>query len=84
MSRTSCSAASGASPSLSAHGRYVAFSSFTSDIVVGDTNDAFDMFARDRQLHQTRRVSVTSGGAQAEGGGSFSPATSSSMTRRQP
>jgi Tol biopolymer transport system component len=67
-------AAPAASPSLSANGRYVAFASFASDIVAGDTNDAFDVFVRDRRLGTTTRVSVDSSGAEAQGGGSFQPA----------
>lgn len=69
-------AAFAASPSLSANGRYVAFASFASDIVAGDTNDTFDIFVRDRRLGTTIRVSVDSSGAEAQGGGSFQPAIS--------
>lgn len=74
-------AASASSPSLSANGRYVAFASFQSDIVSGDTNDAFDVFVRDRRLRTTTRVSVDSAGAQAVGGGSFQPSISSDGQR---
>ncbi len=52
-------------PAVSAHGRYVAFSSFASNLVPGDTNGSFDVFVRDQLTHQTRRVSVGPGGAQA-------------------
>jgi len=50
--------------SVSADGRYVAFISLASDLVSGDTNDALDIFVRDRQAGITTRVSVDSGGAQ--------------------
>ena len=52
-------------PSISANGRYVAFHSVTSNLVRGDTNRAFDIFVRDRKTHQTRRVSVSDRGLQA-------------------
>ncbi len=51
-------------PSISADGRYVAFDSFASDLVGGDTNGAFDVFVHDRQTGATERVSVDSGGAE--------------------
>ena len=57
-------------PAISANGRYVAFSSFASDIVPGDTNGVFDVFVRDRRAGTTTRVSVDSSGAEAEGGDS--------------
>ena len=60
---------------VSAYGRYVAFCSVASNLVAGDTNDAQDVFVRDRRTHVTRRVSVGPGGAQAKGG-SFDPAIS--------
>ena len=52
-------------PAISAHGRYVAFASYASNLVAGDTNDTGDVFVRDRVAHVTRRVSVGPGGAQA-------------------
>ena len=52
-------------PSLSADGRFVAFQSFASDLVAGDTNGASDVFVRDVQLGTTERVSVGAGGLQA-------------------
>ena len=51
---------------LSADGRFVAFSSQSGQLVRGDTNDAFDVFVRDRQERTTTRVSVTSTGAQSD------------------
>ncbi len=54
-------------PSISADGRYVAFSSSASNLVPGDTNEREDVFVRDRLSGTTTRVSVTSGGTQANG-----------------
>ena len=56
-------------PSLSADGRLVAFVSFSSNLVPGDTNRWEDVFVHDRATRTTRRVSVDSEGAQ---GNSFS------------
>jgi archaellum component FlaF (FlaF/FlaG flagellin family) len=50
---------------LSADGRYVAFASVASNLVSKDTNHIGDIFVRDRVTHRTRRVSVSSRGAQA-------------------
>lgn len=63
------------SPSVSADGRYVAFSSYASNLVRGDTNDTSDVFVRDLVTGQTRRVSLASDGGQANGG-SFDPSIS--------
>ncbi|MBA3264841.1 MAG: PD40 domain-containing protein [Nocardioidaceae bacterium] len=62
-------------PAVSADGRYVAFRSYASNLVAGDTNGAPDVFVRDRVRHVTRRVSVGAGGAQANAH-SYSPAVS--------
>jgi len=51
-------------PSISADGRYVAFTSWASDLVSGDTNQLFDVFVHDRQTGTTQRVSVNSAGMQ--------------------
>jgi DNA-binding CsgD family transcriptional regulator len=73
-------------PSISADGRYVAFDSAASDLVPNDTNgkapglvsdQSFaglvptDVFIRDRTANTTTRVSVATGGAQAEGSSAF-------------
>ncbi len=50
-------------PSISADGRFVAFTSFASNLVSGDTNDSSDVFVHDRQTGATTRVSVDSSGA---------------------
>jgi Tol biopolymer transport system component len=52
-------------PSISGDGRYVAFHSDATNLVDGDTNFTHDIFVRDRELSQTRRVSVNSLGAQS-------------------
>jgi Tol biopolymer transport system component len=62
-------------PTISGNGRFVAFTSLASNLVPGDTNDAADVFVRDRRRETTRRVSVRSNGAQAKGG-SFNPSIS--------
>ncbi|MFA5508567.1 MAG: hypothetical protein WC314_13355 [Vulcanimicrobiota bacterium] len=51
--------------SLSADGRYVAFTSDANNLVLGDTNRNLDVFVHDRQTAQTTRVSLEPGGAQA-------------------
>lgn len=54
-------------PAVSSDGRYVAFRSLASNLVVGDTNNVADVFVRDRVGVTTTRVSLTSGGVQASG-----------------
>jgi len=54
-------------PSISADGRYVAFESFASNLVPGDTNGKRDVFVHDRLTGQTARVSVASDGTQGNG-----------------
>jgi Tol biopolymer transport system component len=51
-------------PSISGDGRYVAFESYASDLVPGDTNNRLDCFVYDRVLGTTTRVSVNSSGVQ--------------------
>ncbi|PZS25554.1 MAG: hypothetical protein DLM59_19960 [Pseudonocardiales bacterium] len=53
------------SVAISADGRYLAFASAASNLVPGDTNDASDVFVRDRRTGSTSRVSVADSGAQA-------------------
>src|SRR6185436_3877444 len=45
-------------PALSAGGRFVAFQSLASNLVLGDTNGVADVFVHDRDLGTTLRVSV--------------------------
>ena len=52
--------------SISADGRYVAFTSFASNLVSGDTNNLQDIFVYDRFTHATERVTNGIGGAQAD------------------
>ncbi|MCJ7510740.1 MAG: hypothetical protein MUP14_07635 [Dehalococcoidia bacterium] len=49
---------------ISADGRYVAFHSYASNLVPGDTNDFADVFVHDRQAGATELVSVDSAGNQ--------------------
>ncbi len=59
-------------PQISNDGRYVVFQSTATNLVTGDTNEAEDVFVRDRQTNITTRASVTSAGGQgALGRGSF-------------
>ena len=55
--------------SLSADGRYVAFSSTATNLAPGDTDDGNDVYVRDRQLGTTTLVSVSSAGVKADSGG---------------
>ncbi|GAA4703692.1 hypothetical protein Prum_021440 [Phytohabitans rumicis] len=54
-------------PAISADGRYITFSSSAGNLVRGDTNEAMDVFVRDRLAGTTTRVSVSSTGGQADG-----------------
>jgi len=49
-------------PSISGDGRYVAFHSEASDLVLNDLNTALDVFVTDLQANTTTRVSVESDG----------------------
>ncbi len=53
-------------PSISADGRYVAFQSSASDLIADDTNGSYDVFVRDRQQGETRRVSISSAGIEGD------------------
>jgi Tol biopolymer transport system component len=53
---------------ISGDGRYVAFWSFASNLVPGDTNGTSDVFVRDRLTGAIERVSVDSRERQATGG----------------
>jgi len=59
-------------PSISADGRFIAFSSYASNLVPGDTNTCYtescqDIFVHDRVAGTTQRVSVSDSGSQADG-----------------
>ena len=54
-------------PSISANGRFVAFQSQAPNLARGrDTNHTIDIFVHDRKTGKTKRVSVSSAGAQAD------------------
>lgn len=63
-------------PSISGNGRYVVFESAATNLVPADTGGFWDIFLRDRQTGATTRLSVSSGGGQANFN-SFNPAVSS-------
>jgi len=52
-------------PAISSDGRYVAFISDASNLVVGDTNNGPDVFVHDLVTGETTRVSVASDGSEA-------------------
>jgi len=54
-------------PSISDDGRFVAFKTLASNLVLGDTNGIRDLFVHDRVTGQTTRVNVNSAGEQANG-----------------
>jgi Tol biopolymer transport system component len=62
-------------PALDRTGRFVAFESSATNLVVGDTNAAFDVFLRDRRAGSTVRVSLGANGVQGDDF-SISPALS--------
>ncbi|MCC7421967.1 MAG: cadherin domain-containing protein [Planctomycetaceae bacterium] len=51
-------------PSISADGHFVAFDSYASNLVTGDTNFSNDIFVRDRTGATTERVSISTAGVQ--------------------
>jgi hypothetical protein len=63
--------------SLSSNGSVVAFGSYATNLVAGDTNDVIDVFVHDRDAGETTRASISSAGVQANDE-SFSPSISSS------
>ena len=68
---TSGNSASG-EPTISADGRFVAFSSSASNLVAGDTNNASDVFVRDLGTGTTALVSVNRNGVSGNGA-SYTP-----------
>lgn len=54
-------------PSISADGRFVAFPSVATNLVVSDGNAEQDVFVHNRQRGTTRRVSVSSADEEADG-----------------
>ena len=67
-------------PSISADGRYVAFDSWSANLVAADTNEAQDVFVRDLTAGTTVRVSVASDGSQAATGGWLAALSSDGST----
>jgi Tol biopolymer transport system component len=55
------------SPAISSDGRFVAFQSDATNLVLNDTNNRSDIFVHDRLAGTTARVSVDSDGKQANG-----------------
>ncbi len=64
------------SPSISADGRYVAFASNATNLIVGDDNASTDVFVHDRQSGSTTMASITPAGLPGNAD-SHSPALSS-------
>jgi Tol biopolymer transport system component len=60
---------------ISGNGRFVAFGSFATNLVPGDTNGAWDIFVRDRATNTTSRISLANDGSQGNGP-SFAPTVS--------
>ena len=58
----------GSKPALSEDGKRLAFYSFASTIVPGDTNGLWDVFVYDRTSSATARVSLTSSGSERNQG----------------
>ncbi len=75
--------ANGASmaPSLSAHGRYVVFSSAATDLVSSDSNGKVDVFLRDRKSGEMERVSEAADGTAADGDSWFPVISSDGLIR---
>lgn len=64
----SCDPDDGANgPAISDDGRYVSFTSKSTNLVPGDTNGLHDVFVRDRERHTTVRVSVATDGTEMRG-----------------
>ncbi len=57
--------------SMTSDGRFVAFNSSASNLVIGDSNGVADVFLRDRALGITERVSVSSLAGQGNGMSEF-------------
>ena len=62
--------------SISATGRFVAFSDNAPSLVEGDRNFRYDVFVRDRVRGETTRVSVSSAGAEGNDDAGFFPSIS--------
>lgn len=83
ISKSSTGAAGNAGshePSISADGQVVAFRSYASNLVPGDTNKDTDAFVHDVRTGTTKRVSVNSAGAQVDGVGATNQVGSPSIS----
>ncbi len=58
-------------PTISGDGRYIAFESWSSNLVPNDTNFTGDIFVRDRQTNSIALVSLSNNGTQGNGPSSF-------------
>lgn len=58
-------------PEISGDGRWVAFPSYASNLVLSDTNGIDDIFLHDRITGETTRISVASDGAESNGRSDF-------------
>jgi Tol biopolymer transport system component len=58
---------SGGAVAISSSGKLIGFDSRATNLVPGDTNDAFDAFVHDLSSGRTKRVSVAANGVQANG-----------------
>jgi Tol biopolymer transport system component len=63
-------------PSLSADGRFVAFGSYASNLVVDDNNAAPDIFVADRQRRAIERVSLAADGSEGDADSFWNPVLS--------
>jgi len=63
-------------PAISADGNCTAFQSDATNLVAGDTNGVPDVFVYDRTAGTCERISLATGGVQANGGGAHSPSLS--------
>ncbi len=61
---------------ISSDGRYVAFYSAATNLVVGDTNAVSDVFVYDRDTNTIERVSVDDAGVQGNGGSDYTAISS--------
>jgi hypothetical protein len=64
---------------ISSDGNFIAFYSYATNLVAGDTNHQADAFVRDRTTGTVTRVSLRSSGTQGNGG-SYSPVISADGT----
>lgn len=62
-------------PSISADGRFIVFDSYADNLVANDTNGRGDVFLRDLNTNQTKRISIATNGTEGDEH-SFRPTTS--------